>query len=285
MKSDPKRPVTIEDLLRLKRAERPAAEFWVQFERELRAKQLAALVGKRPWWQRLSLRPAFAGFARWSLPLGATAALAVSFFVLRESAPRPTVPAAAPVAAAPADLAPTPAVTAAIAASVAPAANSATPAALAADPAATPVVAAESPAPGPVPATGETLAELTAIVPLLGGAPEAPAPVSPSARLIAENLAATADLVEPALKGTLLGGARAFEARVAAVRSAVDPLQQMASPAERTRARLLTAMVSMASADDSSRTAERMARRIEEERLYDQVSRIGARGDRVHWKF
>ena len=29
-----KRPITIEDLLRLKRAERPAPEFWAEFDRE-----------------------------------------------------------------------------------------------------------------------------------------------------------------------------------------------------------------------------------------------------------
>jgi hypothetical protein len=281
MKSAPKRPVAVEDLLRLKRAERPAAEFWVQFDRELRAKQLAALVGKRPWWQRLSVRPLFVGFARWSLPLGAGAALAVSFFALRESGPRTTVQASAPVAAAPAALQPSPAIAAPL---VAPAAVE-SPVAIAVVSVAAPVAALETPAPAPAVAATEAVADLAAIVPLLGGAPEAPAAVSPSARLIAENLAANADFVEPALKGTLLGGARAFETRPASTRAAVDPLQQMASPAERARARLLTAMVSMASADDSSRTAERMARRIDEERLYDQVSRIGARGDRVNWKF
>ena len=42
MNQENKRPVTLEDLLRLKRAERPAAEFWVRFDRELRAKQEAA---------------------------------------------------------------------------------------------------------------------------------------------------------------------------------------------------------------------------------------------------
>ena len=35
--------VTIEDLLRLKRAERPPASFWSDFDREMRAKQLAAI--------------------------------------------------------------------------------------------------------------------------------------------------------------------------------------------------------------------------------------------------
>lgn len=285
MKSDSKRPVTVEDLLRLKRAERPAADFWVQFDRELRTKQLAALVGKRPWWQRLSIRPLFVGFARWSLPLGATAALAVSFFALRETDPRKSVVASAPAAAVPAALQPSPAVTAPFGVPAAPVSPVAVAAEVAAVPVATPAAPVESPPPAPAAPAGEAVAGLTAIVPLLGGAPAAPAAVSPSARLIARNLAATADLVEPALKGTLLGGARAFEARVAATRAAVDPLQQMASPAERTRARLLTAMVSAISADDSSRTAERMARRIDEDRLYDQVSRVGARGDRVNWKF
>ena len=48
-----KRPITLEDILRLKRAERPPAEFWDSFDRQLRAKQLAALVEKRPWWRSL----------------------------------------------------------------------------------------------------------------------------------------------------------------------------------------------------------------------------------------
>ena len=83
MKSDRPKSVTLEDLLRLKRAERPPAEFWNQFERELRAKQLAALVVKRPWWRTLPAR-AFAGFSRYHLPLGATAVLAITFLSVRE---------------------------------------------------------------------------------------------------------------------------------------------------------------------------------------------------------
>ena len=51
MNRDGKRPVSVEDLLRLKRAERPPDSFWADFDRQLRAKQLAALVEKRPWWQ------------------------------------------------------------------------------------------------------------------------------------------------------------------------------------------------------------------------------------------
>ena len=83
MNSDHQKPVSLEDLLRLKRAERPAPEFWTQFERELRAKQLAALVTKRPWWQTLPAR-ALAGLSRYHLPLGATAVLALTFLSVRE---------------------------------------------------------------------------------------------------------------------------------------------------------------------------------------------------------
>src|SRR5580704_11629250 len=72
--------VTLEDLLRLKRAERPAAEFWAEFDRELQAKQLAALVGKRTWWHSAAHM-----FTRVTyVPLGATVALAFAFMAVRE---------------------------------------------------------------------------------------------------------------------------------------------------------------------------------------------------------
>jgi hypothetical protein len=51
MPIDPKKPVTIESLLHLKRSERPHQEFWQQFDSELRAKQLAAIVGPKPWYR------------------------------------------------------------------------------------------------------------------------------------------------------------------------------------------------------------------------------------------
>jgi hypothetical protein len=105
MNHDPSRPkITVEDLLRVKRAERPPVEFWARFEQELRAKQLAAIVDKRPWWHALSRT--LAGTARFHLPLGATAVLALSVFVVREyrrpsadleSAGLPVSPVALPV--------------------------------------------------------------------------------------------------------------------------------------------------------------------------------------------
>ena len=47
MSGEPNQKVSLEDLLRLKREERPTSEYWSQFDRELRAKQLAALSGAK----------------------------------------------------------------------------------------------------------------------------------------------------------------------------------------------------------------------------------------------
>jgi hypothetical protein len=83
--SDHRPKVTIEDLLRLKRTERPPAEFWAGFERELRQKQLAALVEQRSWWRdfpQLFSRRAY-------LPVGATAVIALTLVSVRFYAPTP----------------------------------------------------------------------------------------------------------------------------------------------------------------------------------------------------
>ena len=97
---DQRPKVTVEDLLHLKRAERPAAEFWGNFERELRQKQLTALLEKRPWWQEL---PQFLA-RRAYLPVGATAILAFTLVSVKYYAPAqlaqlpvqaPNLPAAA----------------------------------------------------------------------------------------------------------------------------------------------------------------------------------------------
>ena len=96
-----RRPVTIEDLLRLKRAERPSAEFWVEWDRQLRTKQLAAaILDKRPWWRDALPRLGLA-LGRYHLPLGATAILALTVLTVREYRSVNTelpVPAATPVA-------------------------------------------------------------------------------------------------------------------------------------------------------------------------------------------
>jgi hypothetical protein len=85
--------VSLGELLRLKRAERPEPEFWARFEQDLRAKQLAAIVEKRPWWVALRLPLATRALSRWTvqLPLGAAAVLALSFVVVREDRPNAAV--------------------------------------------------------------------------------------------------------------------------------------------------------------------------------------------------
>jgi hypothetical protein len=99
MNQENKRPITLEDLLRLKRAERPAAEFWTQFDRELRTKQLAALVKREPWWRQLPFNVSW--LSRYRVPLGTTAVMALTFMVAREyrSDSAPNVPVAVEPAA------------------------------------------------------------------------------------------------------------------------------------------------------------------------------------------
>lgn len=286
MKPESNRPVSIEDLLRLKRAERPPAEFWGEFDRKLREKQLAALVAKRPWWQRLPrLAPAL---GRYRLILGGTAVAAVAFLSLREE--RALVPvvtlepvaSAEPVVAAPVAAAGLGVVHSAVEeiAPSAPASEIVAVTAPVADHSAE-LVAVEAASAEPL--MPENLSRLVA----LGGGAVAVAEKaveSPSARHIAANLAAVRT-PEPVVVGRLLGGANGFEARAMPARTTVDPLQQMTPPGESRRSRLLTAMVSSAALETSVRTTERAANRFAEEGVYDQIQRFGARGDRVHVKF
>ncbi len=73
--------ITLEEVLRLKRREKPSAEFWDQFDRELRQKTLRALVEEKSWPQRY-LTPVF-GRVAIALPLAAAAVLALVFTVFQ----------------------------------------------------------------------------------------------------------------------------------------------------------------------------------------------------------
>jgi len=75
--------VTLEEVLRLKRAERPDPVFWTEFEQQLRTKQLAAIVDRRPWWHFDVLRVS-SGISRLRVPLGATAVLALTIVTVHE---------------------------------------------------------------------------------------------------------------------------------------------------------------------------------------------------------
>ncbi|MFZ9747675.1 MAG: hypothetical protein ACO3G4_13690, partial [Opitutaceae bacterium] len=96
---------------------------------------------------------------------------------------------------------------------------------------------------------------------------------------------AAAGQAETLVAGSLLGGAKRLEPRAASSRVVVEPLQQMVPPGERRGARMLTAMVSAAAAESGPRASERLASRLSEERLYDQIERFGARGAGVNVRF
>lgn len=94
---------TLEMLLRLKRAERPDAAFWEDFERGLRQKQLAAIVEPKPWWLGLALlgrRLTPAG-----LPISAAAAALLAVMVVRTQSP--FVASSAPIEFGPSEVAQT----------------------------------------------------------------------------------------------------------------------------------------------------------------------------------
>jgi hypothetical protein len=95
MKEDTEHKVTIEDLIRLKRAERPPAEFWATFESQIRSKQLSAIVSRRPWWDRFSRISGILN--RHQLSFGAAAAFAMAFVGFRYVSSHPAPAKALPV--------------------------------------------------------------------------------------------------------------------------------------------------------------------------------------------
>lgn len=274
--------VTIDDLLRLKRLERPAPEFWEEFDRELRAKQLAALVERRSWWRDLHIR--FAGLRRYHLPLGATAVLAITFVTVRNYEPagveqsggRAAIQAGA-VQAGSAGHTGVAAVSTALGDSSAAGHESL---AVAGGDYSTAETAA-----GADLARDASAAEIgtPSQIPM----PWAPGIVShemltPSAREIAANLAA-AEAAEPAVVRRLLGVSHEFELGRSQLRTAVEPLQQMPSPAEMRLARFDSPLARTASLESPARNDGRVARDLD---VYERaVRRIGGGGDRLTVKF
>jgi hypothetical protein len=281
MKSENQKSVSLEDLLRLKRAERPSAEFWPQFERELRAKQLSAIVVRRPWWQTLPSR-ALVSFSRYHLPIGATAVLALTFLSVRE------YQSAAPELGLPPGLSDNPA---AVAVNESEIGESS----LVSPPAETSNVAMAINAPvvgREAEFTNASGADrVSAMAALIGGALESEASISPSARSIADNFAAaqSSDNTFGNNHSLLVSASRGFESRVLPAHTPViEPLAQVTPPSEVRRARYLgTALPVVATAKlVAPRTTERLASRIADERLYESLSsRLGLGGDRIMVKF
>lgn len=272
-----KRPVSVEDLLRFKRAERPPAGFWQQFERELRAKQLAALVEKRPWWREISFAQALAGLRRYHVPTSAAAVLAFSVVSWRSYQPAASSPSIALREDSVAVAAPAPV------ASVSFETARSKSAALAV---ATVDESGHS-AGAPPPESGSTSVQsLARITPVMGAAsvPDEPAVTLPSAGLITDSFASTPPSGGISFPPQLLPPTLELEARAVPARTKpVEPLAQIKLPTSR-RSSLLSSAIPV-SASGPVLNSERSARSLSDERLYDTVTRVSTRGTSVAVKF
>ena len=264
-----KTTVTLEDLLRIKRAEQPPKEYWVQFEQELRSKQLAAIVAPRPWWAPL-IR-AGAKVAHLQLPVGAAAILAVSLITIREYRTPMLDPVYVPSVAVERVL-PESQVNVFSALSTV----SATLAL------AVPSEKVESIESAEEYADSELTNDNPDLIAAAGLASVEREP-SPSARYIAANLAA-AQAADPTLMDDVFGSSpRHTQVRM----PRRDPLTQVTAPGESRSSRLLaTALpVNTGTSELVVGSNERVSRSLTEERMYDSISRVGLRGDRVAIKF
>jgi len=287
MKPDNDQPkVTLEQLLRVKRAEKPSPEFWAQFERELRVKQLAAIVEPRPWWApfiRVGSR-----LARYQMPLGATAVVALTLLTVRQydsttspSAGRSVVPqvAAEKVEKRGLTLAPS---------ADESAAKGEAPASLAANAGS---LAGEMPRAHRAASVGSQALGAGA---MLGGAALELHDEANSRSVAAQMVAANLEVVktsEPELVPLLelsLASQQRQSAQVAAV-AARDPLSQVgAEAAQRRSNRLLGSALPAAAtvvASSASGSTLRLNRSISEERIYDSMRRGRLGVERVPIKF
>jgi len=264
--------VTLEDLLQLKRAERPPAEFWPEFEQELRAKQLAAIVQMRPWWRTWVSRKSL---VRLCMPLGAAAVVAMTFSSIRGFGPH-AVSSGPVTSRATTD-------TVALNASTADVKDVA-------------VVSREKSETNPVAAVN-----MTSVLDTKSG-PADPAPIQAievaattnegAAHIVTRAFAPTPlmqVLTEPTLM-QMVGRAISVSSQTVAPRTPItEPLAQVATPRDNRRARLLAYSVTFdphaADSSDAVRSRDRITHRLSDEAIYDSITRLGLNADRVSIKF
>lgn len=304
MTPTPERPETnkvrLEELLRLKRAERPSPEFWTRFEQDLRAKQLAAIIEPRPWWMTLRLPQIARTVARYQLPVGAAAVLALGFVVVREYRPLSSgdvenyageqgtaqVASADPVAV---DTeSPSSAMLVAATVEKAPVQSDAiTSSAVAVDQAAPVSVEPARPV-GP--------GELLAMIPWSAPQVAPTAGESEPGALGELSKVHFASAIKPARDHRFDGSVEAVSVTVAASMPAVETADELGvaqaspvSPREVRRNRILSNLiVADADAADRSRVAqarEAVSSALGSDQLYDGVRRLGMGGDRLTLKF
>ncbi len=268
---DSSRKITVEDLLRLKRSERPAPEFWTRFDSEMRSKQLAAIVVRRPWWDG----PArfFAVLRRHQLPMGAAAALLLTWTGVHFFSERPADVTPA-VAVRPAEM------TQAAAVSSAPA---------------VPVVAAVETRPAkPEADLPEAVVEMPAAVPStpshLTKMPESAQLASlygsPFTEGIAVTLADFRSMESEMPKTPVFGSDREFEAPVASGRPSVtEPLTRVDPTGDRLQRLLAPALPAYATSGDRAIVNDRLRGKVSDDRMYESMDRYGSGGMSLEFRF
>lgn len=262
-----KSQVTVEDLLSLKRAERPDAEFWHQFEREMRVKQLAAIVEPRPFWApfiRVGSR-----MARFQLPVGATAILALTFLTVREYR-LPEATDTQFISQSVASIAPVNTTEVAFANTVETTAQDTITENIVSE--ANVMVASNEPAAEPASVAVEVQPESV---------------YSPADEAIAANLAAvrakTPELAR--LIARVSGVEEIINPRSPS--KVVDPLVRVKAPSTSRTSRLLASalLVKYTGGRDTRGSVTRVERGLIEDRVYDSISRFGVKADRLAIRF
>ena len=283
--------VTIEDLLRVKRAERPSTEFWSRFEQDLRAKQLAAIIEPRPWWIKVRLPQVARTLVRYQIPVGAAAVLALGFIVVRQYRPvnvAPEIvmdlPAAQPVeAVAVANNVMVPVKIVGDSVAIAPTVEKS----------ADVILAIETNGPVPV-GPGELLAMIPWAAPLPAAQIDAHAESAVLGELPQIHFAAA---IKPAgelhFEGSvevapMLVSAPVVEQPVAESESVAQVMP--VSPREVRRNHILSSLVVADNSSEADRAVLVQAREVvsnslTDDRLYDSVRRLGMGGDRLTLKF
>ena len=263
--------VTLEDLLRLKRAERPPAEFWTQFDRELQAKQLAALVGKKRWWQ--SAARTFTRFS--SLSLGATAALAFALMAAHQYlSPVAEIAASGKLPALAVKIAPVPVLRRPDVAVLS------QPSAVAPQEIANSTTVASMP-PANHPAAPADIHEIPTAITWLADTLHATDTTPLSEHSMSVSFA-NERFANPGPASSLesMGEIKA--------RRTSDPLAQVSSPTETQHARLLAALTDVRlvnAVDPVTLMHQRLATRMGDDGLADDATRLGASGNSVSIKF
>lgn len=268
-------PPSLEDLLRLKRAERPSPEFWTRFDSELRQKQLSALMERRAWWQ---VWPQQLLQGRALMPASAAAMLAVAVVSFRLAQPTHvavnTPEIAVPMEQTPALLATAPSP------------------ALVSEPSSQEVVAAVQTEPALVAETNDpSVTELSSQLPENAGEVIPWATVQP-AQSLAEILHQARMDGSDTASDDLLPASFASVALPAVALKAPKPVEatdELAGVSEQNskRSRLLARLSDRQFTPDpraSASVRERLVRRLDAS-LNDHITRIGLKGDQVSLRF